>query len=192
MTASLDSNLISILRSNDWFMNVLRVVRTCDPPDWLVGGGVIRNIVWDHLHGYRRPTPLKDVDVAFFDGSDLTPRRDLEVQSDLQQTMPDVPWEAKNQAAVHVWYERVFGYAVDALVSSADAIGTWPEPATCVAVRLLENGEFAVVAPYGLDDLFNMTLRRNVRRITNEIFLERIRTKEPLKKWPQVKIIYDC
>ena len=96
MIASLDSNLISILSSNDWFMNVLRVVRTCDPPDWLVGGGVIRNIVWDHLHGYRRPPPLKDLDVAFFDENDLTPRRDLEVQSDLQQTMPDVPWEAKN------------------------------------------------------------------------------------------------
>lgn len=167
--------------------HVLKAVRTCDPPDWLVGGGVVRNIVWDHLHGYLRPTPIKDVDVAFFDAADLMPRRDLEVQSQLQKIARDVPWEAKNQAVVHLWYERVFGYPVEPLMSSADAIATWPEPATCVAVRLLENDE----SPYGLDDLFNITLRRNSRRITNKIFLERLRTKEPLKKWPQVRVIYD-
>lgn len=189
MTANQHSKLICILSQNDWFMKVLSAVRTCDPPDWLVGGGIIRNIVWDHLHDYLVPTPIKDVDVAFFDEADLTPRRDLAVQSQLQRTMPDVPWEAKNQAAVHLWYERVFGYPVEPLVSSADAIATWPEPATCVAVRLLENDEFAVVAPYGLDDLFHMILRRNPRRITNEIFQERIRAKEPLKKWPKVKMI---
>lgn len=45
VTASLDSKLISILSQNHWFMRVLRAVRTCDPPDWLVGGGVIRNIL---------------------------------------------------------------------------------------------------------------------------------------------------
>lgn len=190
LTGSLDVKLVDILSQNDWFMNVLGAVRTCDPPDWLVGGGVIRNIVWDHLCDYLEPTPLKDVDVAFFDKENLTPQRDLEVQSQLRRIMPDAPWEAKNQAAVHLWYERVFGYPVEPLVSSTDAIATWPEPATCVAVRLLENDDFTVVAPYGLNDLFNMTLRRNPRRVTNEIFLERVRTKEPFKKWPQVKIVH--
>jgi uncharacterized protein len=188
--ASLGSALISLLRKNEWFMDVLRAVRTCNPPDWLVGGGVIRNIVWDHLHGYVQPTPIKDVDVAFFDGVNLTPSRDHEVQMELEKIMPDIPWEAKNQAAVHLWYERVFGYPVQPLLSSADAIATWPEPATCVAVRLLESDEIMVEAPYGLDDLFNMILRRNPRRVTEEIFLDRIRTKAPLKKWPRVEIVY--
>jgi hypothetical protein len=31
------------LQSNDWFMRALAAVRDCDPPDWLVGGGVIRS-----------------------------------------------------------------------------------------------------------------------------------------------------
>jgi uncharacterized protein len=191
VTGSLNSKLIAILSENDWFVNALRAVRTCDPPDWLIGGGVIRNIVWDFLHDYTRPTPIKDVDVVFFDASNLTPQRDLEVQSQLQKIMPEVPWEAKNQAAVHLWYERVFGFPVTPLTSTTDAIATWPEPATCVAVRLLKNDEFVVVAPYGLDDLFNMILRRNPRRVTTDIFLERIRTKEPIKKWPKVRVIYD-
>jgi uncharacterized protein len=38
-----------------------------------------------------------------------------------------VPWEAKNQAAVHLWYERRFGQAVGPLTSIAEAVATWPE-----------------------------------------------------------------
>jgi hypothetical protein len=171
-------------------MNVLRTVRTCNPPDWLVGGGIIRNVVWDHLHGYIQPTPIKDVDVVFFDATNLTPQRDLDIEAQLLKMMPHVPWEAKNQAAVHVWYERVFGYPVEPLQSSEDAIATWPEPATCVAVRLLTSGDIGVVAPYGLDDLFNMILRRNPRRITEDIFLDRLRKKHPTDKWPKVRIVY--
>ncbi|WP_198851783.1 nucleotidyltransferase family protein [Alicyclobacillus sp. SO9] len=190
MVRSLDSELISILSQHQWFMKVLRAVRSCNPPDWLVGGGVIRTIVWDYLHDYMRATQIRDVDVAFFDDANLTRQRDVDIQARLQRLAPDVPWEAINQAAVHLWYETVFGYPVEPLTSSADAIATWPEPATCVAVRLLENNEFLIVAPYGLDDLFKMTLRHNPRRITKNIFLDRVRTKEPLKKWPKVKIIY--
>lgn len=52
-------------------MEVLNVVRDCNPPNWFVGGGVIRNIVWDKLHGYKTPTLLRDLDVAIYDSGDL-------------------------------------------------------------------------------------------------------------------------
>jgi hypothetical protein len=32
--------------------DVLRAARTCNPPEWVVGAGVLRNLVWDHLHGF--------------------------------------------------------------------------------------------------------------------------------------------
>jgi hypothetical protein len=31
-------------------------------------------------------------------------------------------WEATNQAAVHLWYEQTFGFAVPPLTSSADGV----------------------------------------------------------------------
>jgi hypothetical protein len=71
-----ERELRQLFRANDWFMTILQTARACDPPDWFVGGGVIRNIVWDHLHGYTQPTPLNDVDVAFFDPNDLSPERE--------------------------------------------------------------------------------------------------------------------
>jgi hypothetical protein len=36
-------------------MRALRAARAVDPPDWLIGGGVIRDLVWDHVHDPRRP-----------------------------------------------------------------------------------------------------------------------------------------
>lgn len=33
-----------LLRATPWFMQGLRVVRECNPPDCLVGGGVIRTL----------------------------------------------------------------------------------------------------------------------------------------------------
>lgn len=58
-----DDDLVQrILRSDDWFMSVLRAARTTDLPDWFIGAGAIRNTVWDYLHGYTVPTPLADVD----------------------------------------------------------------------------------------------------------------------------------
>jgi uncharacterized protein len=178
-----------ILRANDWFMTVLAAARDCDPPDWLVGGGVIRSTVWDHLHGYDRPTPLADVDVAFFDPHDLRPERDEAVQSQLLDRLPGVPWQAKNQAAVHLWYEERFGYAVSPLTSIEDAVGTWPETATCVAVRLLADDDLRVVAPFGLEDLLGQILRRNPRRASLELFRRRVQEKRIREKWPGVRVI---
>ena len=184
--------LTQLIRSTPWFMSILEAVRECDPPDWLVGAGVIRNLVWDHLHQYQTTTPLADVDVVFFDSQDVRPERDRMVRQQLAQRLPHVAWEATNQAAVHLWYEDVFGFPVSAFHSSEEAVGTWPETATGVAVRLLPTDEISIVAPCGLSDLFNMILRRNPSRVTQEIFMQRLHSKQILHKWPRVQVIYDA
>jgi hypothetical protein len=183
--------LEKMVRESDWFMGILEAVQSVDPPDWLVGAGVIRNLVWNRLHGYPDAAHLKDVDVAFFDAGDLSPERDEAVEADLLARRPDVPWEAKNQAAVHLWYERKFGYAVPPLLSSEDGIANNPETVTSVAVRLLPDGGLYIVAPLGLDDLFGLVLRRNPRRVTRERFRERIVEKRIYERWPMVEVIRD-
>lgn len=183
------ARLTQLITTNEWLMQVLTAVRHVNPPDWLVGAGVIRNLVWDHLHGYAQPTPANDVDVAFFDPHDLTPARDTAVTQQLLARLPTMKWEATNQAAVHLWYEQAFGHAVPPLTSSADAIGTWPETATSIGVRLLPNDDLLIVAPCGLDDLFNLVLRRNPRRVSLARFHRRLRYKQILHKWPQVRLV---
>lgn len=169
-------------------MEVLRAARSCALPDWVVGAGVLRDLVWDEMHGGFDPARINDVDVAFFDPLDTTPSRDEVAEQDLRTALSDAPWEAKNQAAVHLWYERRFGVAVEPLASVADAVGTWPETATCVGVRLLDDDRIEVVAPFGLDDLLNGVCRRNPRRVSFEEYRARVWRKRVAARWPNVRI----
>jgi hypothetical protein len=90
---------------------------------------------------------------------------------------------------VHRWYGRVFGAEVPALVSAADGVGTWPETATAVAVRLLDGDELRVVAPCGLEDLFALVCRRNPRRVSVDHYRRRLRDKRMAERWPTVTIV---
>jgi hypothetical protein len=100
-----------------------------------------------------------------------------------------VPWDAKNQAAVHRWYGRVFGAEVPPLASAADGVATWPETATAVAVRLDDGDELRVVAPCGLEDLFALVCRRNPRRVSVDQYRRRLREKRVAERWPKVTIV---
>jgi hypothetical protein len=77
-----------------------------------------------------------------------------------------LPWEAKNQAAVHLWYPKRFGVDVPPFRSCAEAVGAFPETATCVGVRLPADVDlFVVVSPHGLDDLLGCVCRHNPVRV---------------------------
>ncbi|WP_420628290.1 nucleotidyltransferase family protein [Candidatus Leptofilum sp.] len=188
-SASYEIQLKQLILESEKMMAILRAVRHCNPPDWLVGAGVIRNLVWDYLHGYGEPTPPRDIDVAFFDATDLRPERDAEVTAELTAVLPTVEWEATNQAAVHLWYAELFGQTWPPFTAATEAIATWPETATCTAVRLLPDDSLQIVAPFGLDDLFQMVLRRNPARVTQAQFQQRLQDKQIQQKWPRIRVI---
>ena len=184
--SSLEERLRSLLLDDAWFVEVLRAARRVHPPQWVVGAGVIRDVVWDRLESRERG-PSKDLDLAFFDPEDLSPERDAQVELALEHDLP-MPWDAKNQAAVHLWYEARFGHPIDPIVSITDAISRWPETATAVAVRLEANDRLTVVAPLGLDDLFGLVLRRNPRQVSAAYFEERLARQRPIERWPHVRV----
>ena len=167
-------------------VEALRVAREVDAPDWLISAGAIRDAVWDALHGFPPATP-RDIDVGFFDPDDLSPERDRAVESALRERAPHLPWDAKNQAAVHLWYPRVFGLEVPPFQSTADAVATFPETASCVGVRLLPDGTMLVVAPHGLSDLFGCVCRHNPARVSAELYARRVAEKRWAERWPSLR-----
>jgi hypothetical protein len=181
--------LVAIAQASAWFMEALQAVRRLDLADWCIGAGAVRNLVWDHLHGFEQPSSLADVDVAYFDAADLSAGRDRWLQSCLAAQWPQVPWEVTNQAAVHTWFEAHFGHAVQPLPSLEAAIATWPEFATCVGVTVDAQGQLRVIAPHGLDDLFGMVVRRNPRRVSVETYRQRVRSKRYGQRWPLVRVM---
>ena len=184
-----EASLIALARESSWFWPALVAVRTLNLPSWCIGAGAVRNLVWDSLHGLDAPSALSDIDVAYFDGTDLSAHRDATFEFLLAAMQPELPWEVTNQAAVHLWFERTFGHPVSPFRSLAQAIASWPEYATAVGLTLLSAGTIYVCAPYGLDDLFSMVVRRNPARVSMDTYLRRIQQKRYKDRWPRVTII---
>ena len=170
-------------------MRVFEAVAACGAPKAWVAAGAIRDFVWDERFGAGfRPEAVKDVDVVFFDPSDLSPDNDKRTEAELRALAPAIPWEATNQAAVHTWYAAKFGEEVPPLTSIADAIATFPETATVVAARMGAAGDIEVLAPLGLSDLFAGIWRRNPRRVTDHEAVARLERKRPTERWPGVTV----
>lgn len=181
------NELKDILMKDASFMDILRTVSNLGLEEWCIGAGVIRNIVWCKLHGIDCGDH-RDIDVVYFDQYGSV-EDELVFEKRLREEKLGLPWEVKNQALVHLWYESKFGFSVEPLISLEDAISTWPETATCVGVYLDSDDEIQVIAPYGLEDLFSIILRRNPKRITEEIFEKRIIQKNMANRWPKMTIV---
>jgi uncharacterized protein len=171
-----------------WFMQALVAVRELGLPSWCIGAGAVRNMVWDKLHGHRTPSSLADIDVAYFDAGDISPRYDMELQARLTRRLPQVPWEVTNQAGVHQWFEAYFGHPVPPLNSLEEAVASWPEYATSVGVWLSDEGSIEVIAPHGLDDLFGLVVRRNPTRVSIDTYRQRVAQKNYTQRWPSVRV----
>jgi hypothetical protein len=183
--------LVELVNGSAWMVAALATVHDSGLPQAWIGAGVLRDLVWSERNGTGfNPADIHDVDVAFYDDADLTRNGDDRATDLLHRLHPDVPWEAKNQAAVHLWYHQRFGGdPVPALGSIRDAVATWPKTATCVAVRLATNGRVEVCAPFGLVDLLGGVWRRNPARITVAVSQVRLSRLHPQSRWHGVRAI---
>lgn len=173
----------ALIRADKWRMDCLAVVQAADLPDWLLVAGFVRNLVWDHLHGKTIPTPLTDVDVAIFDPMDLTSAMEQDIESILRNKRPEVNWQVRNQARMHLRN----GHAP--YRDTADAISYYPEQATCVGVRLSAEGEVEVVAPLGLAHTWKLSITPNPKGgYENSVFMDRVKSKRWLETWPALEV----
>lgn len=191
MENPVDSQLSDLVRSSPWLMRVLGAVRETSLPDAWVGAGVLRDLVWGECYGPGfRPERVRDIDVAFFDPDNLSRANDDRATEHLAAALPGVPWEAKNQAAVHTWYQNKFGGdPVEPLTTIEDAVRSWPETATAVAVRLKDNEVIEICAPLGLEDLLGGIWRRNPHRISIDQSRARLARHNPSTRWPGVTVV---
>jgi len=163
-------------------MAALEQAATLSLPQWCLGAGFVRNLVWDRLHGYSTPTPLNDIDLVYFDATDCEPARDAELEQQLAR-QSDLPFSVKNQARMHLRSGRA------PFSSCEDALSYWVEVETAVAVGLNDDGCFRLIAPLGLEALFALQLTHNPRHGNTAEFQQRVEGKDWLRRWPRLKLI---
>jgi|HubBroStandDraft_2_1064218.scaffolds.fasta_scaffold37479_4 hypothetical protein len=170
-----------------WLLRALEAVAASGLPEAWIGAGVIRDVVWGQLHDGFDPAGVRDIDVVYFDPADLSPARDQDALRVLAGAA-GYPWEATNQAAVHTWYHEYFGGApVAPFACVHDAVTTWPETATCTAIRMTAAG-LEVCAPHGLCDLLTGVWRVNPVRVTPEVSRARLARQAVSTRWPRVRV----
>ena len=54
---------------------------------------------------------------------------------------------------------------------------------------MLPDGAIEVIAPHGLDDLFDMVVRRNPKRVSIETYRQRVVEKRYAERWPKVNVV---
>jgi len=179
-------DIANFLAGQPLIMSLLRPVAALGIEDCWVGAGLIRNAIWDHLHGIRVELLAdSDIDVVYCDHNDARLERDLSIEGRLFDQFPQVPWSVHNQARMH---ER---NGDTPYRSTKEAIRCWPETATAIAARIL-GYKVEVISPHGVDDLVGMIVRPSPAFLHKlPIYRSRLASKNWAKRWPKLRFV-DC
>ena len=155
--------LEEILRADRVVWAALDAAHALDLPDWLIVSGAIYNTVWNHLTGRPSGHGVKDIDLFYFDGGDLSWEAEDAVikRGEAAFAALSVPVEIRNQARVHLWYPERFGRECPAYRSSAESLGYFASKTHAVGVKLDRRGQLRIEAPFGLDDVFALRVTPN-------------------------------
>jgi hypothetical protein len=181
-----EADVLSAIEKDQWMMKILIAAAELNLPDWWICAGFVRAKIWDTLHGYVTRTVIPDVDLIYFDPTNMDEDREKDLEKQLKINNPDIPWSVKNEARMHVVND------LPPYTSSVDAISKFPETATAIGVNLNCDHVVNLTAPCGLDDAIQMNLKPTPYFLESEvrmkIFEKRIEGKNWKNIWPRIKV----
>ncbi|WP_417688142.1 nucleotidyltransferase family protein [Roseibium sp.] len=181
--------LRGILRGAPAVCDILQAMSDVSAPDsWLVSGGIYQT-VWNALTGRNHGHGIKDYDVIYFDGTDLSYEAEDEVITAFAKAVPALSQmlEVRNQARVHLWYEKRFGRPYAPLTCSLESLTTYAAKTHAVAVRIGKDGELEVHAPFGLANIFGLRLTPN--HVMNNSATYREKAARMISLWPELTVV---
>lgn len=155
---------------------------------WLVSGAIY-NTVWNSLTNRPSGYGIKDIDLFYFDDSNLSYEAEDRVIQAGMDIFSDftIPVEIRNQARVHLWYEKHFGTPAQPLLSCKDAIYSFAAKTHAVGLRLRQGEAPEIFAPYGLNDIFSFKMTPNPDRDNKKTYQNKAERIQQF--WPEVEII---
>jgi hypothetical protein len=150
--------------------------------------GCLFQATWNRLSGQPAAWGVKDYDVFYFDGDDLSWEAEDAVIRHSQALLGDLAAnvEVRNQARVHLWYRQRFNASCPQLTSARDGIDRYLIACTCIGIDVA-TGE--LYAPYGLQDVYDGRLCANPRN--NQSALFRQKAESYRSRWPWLRIVDD-
>jgi hypothetical protein len=183
-----ERRLIEVIQKSDFLCQVFSKTNLLGLAQYYVGAGCITQTVWNYLTDRPLTYGIDDIDIVYFDDQNLSYEKEKAVAERAKDCFNDTKLkvDVKNQARVHLWYEHKFGIRTSQYQTLEKAIDTWPTTATALGVRN-RSGIWEVYAPFGLEDIFTLTLRANKKLISEEIYNNKV--AKWTSKWPELKVI---
>lgn len=186
---TLETRLTEIVRADAGLMHVLTVMRDLNLPDWRLFSGAVYQAVWNVQTGRPIGYGIKDYDIGYFDADTSWDAEDVVIKRVAAAFAPPVrdQVEVRNQARVHLWFEGKFGEPYTPLTCTDDAPARFVAPAFAVGVRLEADDAISVIAPFGLEDVFDMVIRSNPTRGLARGW-ERV-IANARGRWPEITVV---
>lgn len=130
---------------------------------WVVSGCLFQT-VWNVLAGESPSRGIKDYDLFYFDSSDLSGESEKEINRQGAEFFADLDCEVdiRNQARVHTWYAREFGFeGYPQLKRSTDGVDNFLAICCMVAIRKTRTHGIEVYSPFGVSDVLDRVMRPN-------------------------------
>ena len=164
--SELETRLAGIVRADPGLMYVLEGVRGLGLNDWRVFSGAVYQSVWNAVTSRPAGYGVRDYDLGYFDPDTSWGAEDAVIKRVAAAFEPPFRGmvEVRNQARVHLWFEGKFGEPYGPIADTDEALARFVAPAFAVGVRLEENDTISVAAPFGLEDVFSLTIRPNPNR----------------------------
>ncbi|MBL4812907.1 MAG: nucleotidyltransferase family protein [Rhodobacteraceae bacterium] len=178
--------LRDITRAAPILMAALRDARQMQLDQWWIVSGAIYNQVWNHLTGRPEMTGVKDIDLFYFDPDTSYEAEDRQIKRAETVFAPHPPVELRNQARVHLWYEKHFGTPCPPYHDTEEPIRNFASRTHSVGLRLLPDDQLKIYAPYGLDDIFGFRVTPNAL-LANRATHEAKAARQKLI-WPELTI----
>ncbi|MCL9774931.1 nucleotidyltransferase family protein [Vibrio methylphosphonaticus] len=173
--------LFELMQQDALRSRILTCVASVTLQPCYLAAGFVRNVVWDDLHNRTTPTPLNDVDVIYFDPSEVNSSHQQSIEAYLNNKMPDINWQVRNQALMHIRNGH------QPYTDIIEAMSYWPEKETAIAVR--QNGcQLECISAFGIDTLLAGQVSHNPK-VPLALFWQRVRSKNWLNQWPKLVLV---
>ncbi|EMR62428.1 putative fad binding domain protein [Eutypa lata UCREL1] len=154
----------AVIEHNKTLLTVLQRAATMKLPGWYLASGALSQTVWNVVTHRDPELGTNDYDLVYFDALDL---------SGIFADMP-VEVQIRNQARVHLWSEEKFGNPCPQHTSSEAAISAWGINSALYGIRLMEDGQWNIYAPWGFSDMFSLVVRPNQQNMTEERYNQKV------------------
>lgn len=180
------TELFDLIREDTEFTEVFQILNQMHLPQAYICGGAIRDFVWNKQTNQTTNLRLGNIDIFYVDPGESNEQA-LIRQTQINQKYSKYLWNLTNIALPQRHTSK--------LILGKDILTTlqmFPETCSAVGIACDQMQNLSLVAPYGLEDLFELKVRptpaiQNAKDYLN--YQKRLERKKWQRQWPELTLI---